>query len=46
VIPRDLAQRPDAPAQAAAFVAHLMRGKGQGYGKVLKARGAGRRGKR
>lgn len=39
VIPRSIAKSPNAPEEAAAFVAHLMRRQGNGYAGVLKARG-------
>ncbi len=39
VIPRSIAQAPDAPAKAHDFVAHLVQRSGSGYGRVLKARG-------
>jgi hypothetical protein len=38
VIPRSIAQSPNAPDEARAFVEHLMRQKGAGFSKVAKAR--------
>lgn len=39
VIPRSIAQSPNAPEEAASFVAHLIRRGGGGYDKVARAKG-------